>query len=130
MKCPSCRNRKNIEIGLHADGFSQDIRECSHCGAIWTYSGKELKMIKTPALIGEQGSPVFSEFSCPTCKSFQCVETRFDAAAFHEKFYECTHCGTVCSSSHAQLEVVTDSQERSFLSTTSSLVEADDYAFI
>ena len=130
MKCPSCRNRQNIEIGLHADGFSQDVRECSACGAIWTYSGKILKMIVTPAELKHQSGPVFSEFSCPTCKTFLCIETSFDALQFHEKFYECTNCGTVCSSSHAQLEVISDSQERSFLSTTSSLVESGDYAFI
>jgi transcription elongation factor Elf1 len=130
MKCPLCRSREHIEIGLHADGFSQDIRECGDCGAVWTYSGKTLKMIQTPTAVKDQREPLFSTFCCPTCNSTLCIETSFDTAQFHEKFYECTNCGTICSSAHAQLEVVSDSQERSFLSTTTALVEADDYAFI
>jgi len=130
MKCPICCNRQNIEIGLHADGFSRDILECGDCGAIWTYSGNTLKMIKTPVAVKEQRGQVFAEFFCPTCNSALCIETSLDTFHFHEKLYECSNCGTICSSAHGQLEVVTDSQEHSFLSTTTSLVEADDYAFI
>lgn len=130
MKCPLCFSRQHVEIGLHADGFSQDIRECGDCGAIWTYSGNALKMIHTPTAVKEQSGQIFSEFCCPTCNATLCIETSFDTFHFHEKLYECTNCGTICSYAHAQLEVVSDSQERSFLSTTTSLVEADDYAFI
>lgn len=115
---------------MHADGFSQDLRECGVCGAMWTYSGSTLKMIKTPSAVKEQRDRAFSEFFCPTCRTALCVETSFDTFQFHERFYECTNCGTICSSAHAQLEVVVDSQERSFLSTTSADVESDDYAFI
>lgn len=130
MKCPSCFSRQHVEISLHADGFSQDIRECGVCGAMWTYSGSALKMIKTPTTVKDPGGQNFAEFSCPTCKSTLCIETSLDSFQFHEQLFECTNCGTVCSSAHAQLEVVTDSQERSFLSATSALVESDDYAFI
>lgn len=130
MKCPLCLSRQHVEIGLHADGFSQDIRECGECGAMWTYSGCTLKMVKTPNSLKEQSEQKFSAFCCPTCKSALCIETSFDSAQFHEEIYECTNCGTVCSLAHDQLEVVIDSQEHSFLSSTSALVESDDYAFI
>ena len=96
---------------------------------MWTFSGRTLKRIKAPSR-NAQGGQNFSTFCCPTCKSSLCVETNFDTAQFHEGLYECTNCGTVCSLAHDQLEVVVDSQEHSFLSTTSALVEADDYAFI
>ncbi len=43
MKCPVCKNREHVEIDLHADGFSQDARECGDCGSIWTFSGEGLK---------------------------------------------------------------------------------------
>ena len=130
MKCPLCRSREHVEIGLHADGFSQDTRECGDCGAVWTYSGKTLKMIQTPTAVNGADTQGFASFCCPTCKSSLCIETSFDTFQFHENLYECTNCGTVCSSAHAHLEVVSDSQEGSFLSATTALVEADDYAFI
>ena len=47
MKCPRCNNKEHIEVDLHADGFSQDAIECGDCGCIWTYSGQELKIIKS-----------------------------------------------------------------------------------
>lgn len=130
MKCPSCFSRQHVEISLHADGFAQDIRECGDCGALWTYSGCTLKMIKTPATAKDQSDQNFSAFCCPTCKSALCIETNLDSFQFHEQIFECTNCGTICCLAHAQLEVVTDSQEHSFLSATTALVEADDYAFI
>ncbi len=127
MKCPVCKSREHIEIDLHADGFSQDIRECGDCGAIWTFSGKQLKLLnqnKNKKVVS------YSDFICPTCKSVLCIETDLDAYQFHEEIQECANCGTVCSSAHEQLEVVKDSQAGSFLSTTSDLVESDDYVFV
>jgi Zn-finger nucleic acid-binding protein len=127
MKCPLCKSRGHIEIDLHADGFSQDFRECRNCGGIWTFSGKEMKIIK-----GENHKTVkaYSDFTCPTCKSVLCIETELDAFQFHEEIQECANCGTICSSAHDQLEVVKDSQAGSFLSTSSDLVESDDYVFV
>jgi hypothetical protein len=127
MKCPLCKSRTHIEIDLHADGFAQDIRECGDCGGIWTFSGNDLKIIK-----GKSAKTVkaYSDFICPTCKSVLCIETDLEAFQFHEEIQECASCGTICSSSHNQVEVVKDSQARSFLSTTSDLVESDDYVFV
>ena len=45
MKCPMCKSRAQVEIDLHAEGFSQDARECGSCGAVWTFSGEKLKII-------------------------------------------------------------------------------------
>lgn len=127
MKCPVCKNREHVEIDLHADGFSQDARECGDCGSMWTFSGNALKIIKGRTQKKEQA---FSDFICPTCKSVLCIETDLDAFQFHEEIQECANCGTICCSAHKQLEVVNDSQRDSFLSVTSDLVEADDYAFL
>jgi len=127
MKCPICKNREHIEIDLHADGFSQDARECGDCGSIWTFSGKVLKLIKGR---DHTKKPRYSNFICPTCKSILCIETDLDAFQFHEEIQECTNCGTVCSTAHDQVEVIKDSQDNSFLSSTPEHVESDDYAFI
>lgn len=127
MKCPTCKSRKHIEIDLHSDGFSSDLRECGDCGSIWTFSGNVMKVIKegqkTPA-------KKYAHFLCPTCKSTSSIELDLDAFQFHEEIYECATCGTVCSSAHNQVEVINDSQLGSFLSPTTDCVEADDYIFI
>lgn len=127
MKCPLCKGREHVELDLHADGFSQDARECGDCGAIWTFSGHDLKIIKPR---DQRKVTAYSDFVCPTCKSILCIETDLDAFQFHEEIQECANCGTICSSAHDQLEVVRDSQAGSFLSTTSDLVESDDYVFV
>ena len=127
MKCPTCKSRQHVEIDLHADGFSQDLRECGDCGCIWTFSGPQLKIIKGRA---SRTVKAYSDFICPTCKAVLCIETDLDAFQFHEELQECANCGTVCSSAHDQIEVVNDSQKDSFLSTTSDTVESDDYVFI
>ncbi len=123
MKCPLCKSR-NVEIHLHADGFSQDARECGTCGGIWTFSGEKLKIIKGKVL---QRQKVCTDFVCPTCKHMVSYETDLNAFQFHEELYECAVCGTVCSVSHDKVEVVKDSQKGSFLSATGDQVESDDY---
>jgi len=127
MNCPSCQGKGHIEIDLHADGFAQDVCECGDCGVIWTLSGDDLKIIKPKSRKRVQA---YSDFICPTCKAVLCIETDLDAFQFHEEIQECDNCGTICSSAHDQVEVVKDSQPRSFLSSTSDLVESDDYVFI
>lgn len=126
MKCPLCKCRGHIKIDLHADGFSQDARECDACGGIWTFSGKGLKIIKAS---DQKQEKTFSDFICPTCKSIVCIGTDLNAYQFHEELQECGSCGTVCSTAHNLVEVVNDSQVGSFLSSTPELVEADDYIF-
>ena len=34
MNCPFCKHPDHLEIDLHADGYSSDLMECSHCGAL------------------------------------------------------------------------------------------------
>lgn len=127
MKCPLCNSIQHVEIDLHADGFAQHACECGDCGGIWTYVGQDLKIIKERKA---RNVKTYSDFICPTCKAILCIETDLDAIQFHEEIQECANCGTVCSSAHDQVEVVADSQKDSFLSTTSDLVESDDYVFI
>lgn len=127
MKCPLCQSREQVSIDLHADGFSHDICECGACGAIWTVTEQGKKIIKGR---DQRGERLYSKFLCPTCHSSASIETDLDAFQFHEELHECAVCGTICSLSHDQVEVVEDSQRASFLSSTSDLVEADDYVFI
>ena len=127
MNCPSCNSTGHIEIDLHADGFARDVCECGDCGAIWTTSGDGQKIIKPK---NSRRVQAYSDFICPTCKAVLCIETDLDAFQFHEEIQECANCGTICSSAHDQVEVIKDSQAGSFLSSTSDLVESDDYVFI
>ncbi|WP_083928742.1 hypothetical protein [Geopsychrobacter electrodiphilus] len=108
MKCPLCKGREHVEIDLHAEGFSQDARECGDCGAIWTFSGDALKIIKGRV---QQRQKVCTEFVCPTCRSIVNAETDLDAFKFHEELYKCAACGTVCSIAHDQVKVVKNSQK-------------------
>ncbi len=124
MKCPLCKSRKHVEIDLHAEGFSQDVRECGDCGCIWTFSGDAIKIIKGSV---EKRQKVCTNFVCPTCGCLVRNETELSAFQFHEELYECTECGTVCSVAHNQVEVVKDSQKGSFLDSSGDLVESDDY---
>lgn len=124
MKCPLCKSKEHVEIDLHAEGFSQDARECGNCGGIWTFSRGELKIIKGSV---KNKQRVFTNFVCPTCRSMVSVETDLTSFQFHEELYECTVCGTVCAVAHNQVEVVKDSQKGSFLAATSEKVESDDY---
>ena len=127
MKCPLCNQITHIEIGLHADGFPKNSFECVDCGSVWTVSGKTLTVIKDNS---KKTVNVYSDFICPTCKSLLCIETDLNAFQFHEEIQECANCGTISSLAHDLIEVVADSQEGSFLSTTSERVESDDYVFV
>ncbi len=123
MKCHLCKGREHVEIDLHAEGFSQDARECGDCGAVWTFSGGVLRIIKGGV---QQRQKVCTDFVCPTCRGMVSFETDLDAFQFHEELYECAVCGTVCSVAHNQVKVVKDSQKGSFLDSTGSQVESDD----
>ena len=64
---------------------------------------------------------------CPTCKTQEHSEVHFKAAEFKEDFNKCSSCGTVWSVNHGAVEIVTDTQEKSFLSALTESVECDDY---
>jgi len=124
MKCPLCKSRDHIDINLHAEGFSQDTRECGKCGGIWTFSGDTLKIIKGRVQTKQR---VCTDFVCPTCRCLVSYETDLSTFQFHEELYECAVCGTLSSVAHNKVTVVKDSQKGSFLDTTGDMVEADDY---
>ena len=123
MKCPLCKSREHVTIDLHAEGFSQDARECEACGGIWTFSGDVLKIIKGRV---QRRQTVYTDFVCPTCKCMVSHETDLKAFQFHEELFECKVCGTVSSIAHDQVTVVKDSQKGSFLDTSGEHVESDD----
>lgn len=38
MKCPNCGNRKEVELDIHSEGFTNDefpVKECGACGLVW-----------------------------------------------------------------------------------------------
>ncbi|MDT8423413.1 MAG: hypothetical protein RQ724_06545 [Desulfuromonadales bacterium] len=125
MKCPLCKSRKHVEIDLHAEGFSQDARECGDCGGIWTFQNDALKIIKGRV---KKRQIVNTDFVCPTCRFMVSYETDLNAFQFHEELFECKVCGTVCSVAHDKVEVVKDSQRDSFLDASGDMVESDDYS--
>lgn len=53
MKCPRCKQKENVEVSK-ADGFSQDVRECTKCGLVWTFNGTERVVISEGKMIAAQ----------------------------------------------------------------------------
>ncbi|OQY17186.1 MAG: hypothetical protein B6I36_09320 [Desulfobacteraceae bacterium 4572_35.1] len=66
---------------------------------------------------------------CPVCKHSKYVEQGLHSAGFSEEIVECDICGTTWSVNHGMTEVVSDTQEFSFLQSLSENVEADDYNY-
>ena len=64
---------------------------------------------------------------CPTCKTLEHSDVHLKADAFQEDLNKCAACGTVWSINHGMVEIVIDTQERSFLSALTESVECDDY---
>lgn len=66
---------------------------------------------------------------CPVCKSLNQSEMTLHAEGFHEGIYECDVCESSWSVNHGLTEVVTDTQQCSFLEAITETVDADDYCF-
>lgn len=64
---------------------------------------------------------------CPTCKTLEHSDIHFKSDAFQEDFDKCAVCGTVWSINHGAIGIITDTQEKSFLSALTECVECDDY---
>jgi len=67
---------------------------------------------------------------CPVCKSRQHSEIDLHSDGFAEEIDECKICGTVWSINHGVVEIVNDTQEKSFLEALSECVEGDDYNWV
>lgn len=65
---------------------------------------------------------------CPVCKSYEQLQINLHAEQFDEKILECA-CGTTWSVNHGLSEIVSDPNEKSFLSATAEQVEGDDYCW-
>lgn len=66
---------------------------------------------------------------CPVCKSHgPHDDLGLHVEGFAEQITTCSICGTVWSTSHGVVEVVSDPQQGSFLEGVSECVEADDYS--
>ncbi len=49
MICPICNNQQHIEIDMHADGFADNLLECSACGTIWLNEFGEIILVNRKA---------------------------------------------------------------------------------
>jgi uncharacterized Zn finger protein len=64
---------------------------------------------------------------CPVCKSQEHVDIELHSDGFTEDIMECPGCGTTWSVNHGVIELIKDTQEKSFLEAQSDSVEGDDY---
>lgn len=65
---------------------------------------------------------------CPVCKNSKShLQLDIHSNGFDEEIYECDICGASWSVNHGTIEVIKDSQPRSFLESISENVEGDDY---
>jgi hypothetical protein len=67
---------------------------------------------------------------CPVCKNRQHSEIELHSEGFSEEIDVCVVCGTVWSINHGAMEIVKDSQEKSFLEALSECVEGNDYNWV
>lgn len=68
--------------------------------------------------------------NCPVCKSSkQHTEIDVHSNGFDEEIIECDLCGTVWAINHGAVEIVKDTQEKSFLEAVTECVESDDYSW-
>jgi transposase-like protein len=46
MKCPICKSSKHSEIDLHAEGFYEELFECTDCGSSWSVNHGRTEIVK------------------------------------------------------------------------------------
>lgn len=64
---------------------------------------------------------------CPVCKSYQAhTEIQVHVNGFDEDLYQCDVCGSTWSVNHGLVEVVKDSQQKSFLESNTESVDGAD----
>lgn len=64
---------------------------------------------------------------CPVCKNHENKKINLHSDQFDESLVTCPVCGTSWLVNHGLVEVINDSQPKSFLQGTSECVEGDDY---
>ncbi len=64
---------------------------------------------------------------CPVCKSHQArTQIEVHMNGFDEDLFQCDICGSSWSVNHGLVDIVKDTQRRSFLQANSELVEGND----
>lgn len=63
---------------------------------------------------------------CPVCHSFENSEIHLASEGFNEEIVNCSVCETVWSLNHGLMEIVTETQSKSFLSVHSEEVDGED----
>lgn len=66
---------------------------------------------------------------CPVCNNHEHEQINLHSDQFDEGILECSVCGTSWAINHGLSEVVSDPNEKSFLSATAEAVEGDDYCW-
>ncbi len=68
---------------------------------------------------------------CPVCRnSAQHTEIDIHSNGFDEEIIQCDVCGSIWSINHGTVELVTDTQARSFLEGLTECVDGDDYCLV
>jgi uncharacterized Zn finger protein len=49
MHCPTCNDKKSIEIDMHSDGYAKDLLECTSCGTVWLERCNEIITVSRQA---------------------------------------------------------------------------------
>jgi uncharacterized Zn finger protein len=67
---------------------------------------------------------------CPVCRSNEHVSVVLHARGLATNIVECRVCGTIWAVNHGTIEIVRDTQEKSFLEGLTECVERDDYFLV
>ncbi len=66
---------------------------------------------------------------CPVCKNHELhTEIQVHANGFDEDLFQCDICGSTWSVNHGLVEIVKDTQAKSFLEATSDSADGVDYS--
>jgi glycyl-tRNA synthetase (class II) len=60
MKCPVCSSFDSIDIGLHVEGFSEEIIHCKACGTVWSINHGLTEIVKD----GQENSFLEAQSEC------------------------------------------------------------------
>ncbi|MGW8313148.1 MAG: hypothetical protein ACWGOL_07955 [Desulfuromonadales bacterium] len=66
MRCPVCKSFKNRETDLHAEGFYEDIFECSACGSSWAVHHGLIEVVRDT----QQASFLEALTECVECDDY------------------------------------------------------------
>jgi uncharacterized Zn finger protein len=49
MYCPTCSSLSEVEVNFKSDGYTRNLYECGHCGAVWAIAKEKTVVIREGA---------------------------------------------------------------------------------